>query len=258
MLGMAKTSSPSEPFTPVAVRARHDGWSPQRQHDFIAALAESGCVAEACAAVGMSAMSAYRLRARPDASTFRQAWDVALDYAVRRLGDAAFSRALHGVPRPIFYKGEQVGEYRHHDERLTMFLLRYRDPVRYGAWLDGYEARRHPDGAGIVLAHALNAVCDAAHGEAPAPESRDGDEYCAPEELAARLPRPIAEGPAPPVNAPCPDYDGPEELRDLFEHIRAVGLARDRAEFDNDPATDDWRAPLPVRRSRRRSKGDPS
>ena len=46
------------------------------------------------------------------------------------------SRALHGVPRPIFYKGEQVGEWRHYDERLTMFLLRTRRPDRYGRWIE--------------------------------------------------------------------------------------------------------------------------
>lgn len=40
------------------------------------------------------------------------------------------------MPRPLFYKGEQVGEWREYDERLTMFLLRYRRPARYGAWLD--------------------------------------------------------------------------------------------------------------------------
>ena len=33
--------------------------------------------------------------------------------------------------RPVYYKGEQVGEWRHHDERLTMFLLRYRRAHRY-------------------------------------------------------------------------------------------------------------------------------
>jgi hypothetical protein len=39
---------------------------------------------------------------------------------------------LKGVDRPIFYQGEQVGEYRHYDERLTMFLLRSYRPERYG------------------------------------------------------------------------------------------------------------------------------
>lgn len=116
-------------FEPVPTRARHDGWTPQKQHDFILALAACACVVEAAASVGMTAKSAYRLRARPDASAFRQAWDIALDFAIRRLGEQALSRALNGVTRPIFYQGEQVGERVHYDERLTMFLLRTRDPV---------------------------------------------------------------------------------------------------------------------------------
>ncbi len=59
-----------------------------------------------------------------------------LDAGVRRLAEATFSRALHGVARPVYYQGEQIGERRYYDERLAMFLLRYRDPFRYGAWND--------------------------------------------------------------------------------------------------------------------------
>ena len=143
------------PFTPVATRARHDGWTAPRQVEFIEALAECACVEEACKRVGMSATSAYALRRRLDAAGFRQAWDHALDYGIRRLSDAAFSRALNGVAQPVFYKGEQVGERRRFDERLTMFLLRYRDPTRYGAWLDQREAVRHPEGASLTLARSL-------------------------------------------------------------------------------------------------------
>ena len=57
-----------------------------------------------------------------------------------------------------FYQGEQIGERRYYDERLTMFLLRYRDPVRYGAWLDGMEHQRHPDGAALTLSQAIDRV----------------------------------------------------------------------------------------------------
>jgi hypothetical protein len=67
-----RNPAPSQPPSPPA---RHDGWTPDKQHDFIAALAESGCVREACAAIGMSPKSAYKLRARADASVFRQAWE---------------------------------------------------------------------------------------------------------------------------------------------------------------------------------------
>lgn len=229
-------------FNAAATRSRHDGWTPERQHDFIQALAESACIAEACGAVGMSPSSAYRLRALPAASAFRQAWDIALDYAIRRLGDAALARALHGVARPVYYKGEQIGERRYFDEKLTMFLLRTRDPVRYGRWLDGMEARRHPDGAGIVLAHALNAVVDAGHGvgdwagDPPEPaRDGDGDDHAARDNPArawasdtppAQMPRALDQGPpdAPRPPAPEPplddDDDLPEPLRDLLHAIR--------------------------------------
>jgi hypothetical protein len=126
-----KHSGAVAPFEPVPVAARSDGWTPEKQTGFIEALGESGCVAAAAVAVGMSRESAYRLRARPDAAPFRQAWEAALDYAYHRLGEAALDRALNGVPVPIFYKGEQVGERRHFDERLTQYLLRVRDPVRH-------------------------------------------------------------------------------------------------------------------------------
>jgi hypothetical protein len=40
------------------------------------------------------------------------------------------------VPVPHYYKGELVGEHRRYDERLTQFLLRYRDPLRYAKSLE--------------------------------------------------------------------------------------------------------------------------
>ncbi|ODU20708.1 MAG: hypothetical protein ABS87_09270 [Sphingomonas sp. SCN 67-18] len=165
---------PSRPaFTPAAPRARHDGWTPEKQVAFIDALAESGCVAEACARVGQSPSTAYRLRRRVDAYSFRAAWDAALDYAIRRLSDAAFSRALHGVARPVFFQGEQVGERRYYDERLTMFLLRYRDPDRYGMWLDRREPRRRPDAQAIMLDRWTDHVAeDAWNADAGAPVIR--------------------------------------------------------------------------------------
>lgn len=117
------TSKPPRPakrpvklFTPVSTRARHDGWTAQRQVEFVEALAECACVDAACKRVGMSASSAFALHRRLDAAGFLQAWDHALDYGIRRLSDAAFSRALNGVVQSLFYKGEQVGERRRFDE----------------------------------------------------------------------------------------------------------------------------------------------
>ena len=69
----------SPEFEPAYPRRRFDGWTAERQEAFILALAESACVADACRAVGMSQRSAYSLRARADAVSFRNAWDTALD-----------------------------------------------------------------------------------------------------------------------------------------------------------------------------------
>ena len=124
------------PFTPVPLRPRHDGWMAQKQVAFIRALAETACVEHACRHVGMTVQSAYRLRRRECGAAFRQAWDGALDYSLQRLEQAAVSRALNGVPRPVFHNGEQVGEWRTYDERLTMFLLRNRRPQRFGRWIE--------------------------------------------------------------------------------------------------------------------------
>ena len=123
-------------FTPVPLRPRHDGWTAEKQIAFIEALAETACVEEACRRVGMSDSAAYRLRRRSCGKQFRLAWDAALDYGLHRLEQAAMSRALNGVARPVFHKGEQVGEWRAYDERLTMFLLRNRRPARYGRWIE--------------------------------------------------------------------------------------------------------------------------
>ena len=148
------------PFDPVQLRFRHDGWTPERQEDFIQALAASGCVEEAARRVGMSATSAYDLRARPEAQSFRLAWEAALDMAMPRMSDAAISRCIHGVPVPHYYKGELVGEHRRYDERLTMWLLRYRDPVRYGKWLDRMEFSQHPEGRARTLRDRLIELID--------------------------------------------------------------------------------------------------
>jgi hypothetical protein len=57
-------------FTPVPLRCRRDGWTPTRQSAFIAALAERGCIDEACRTVGLSQQGAYRLRAHIGADSF--------------------------------------------------------------------------------------------------------------------------------------------------------------------------------------------
>ena len=91
--------SSEQNFTPVPVAPRADGWTAERQRLFIRTLSETACVADACDAVAMSRRSAYRLRARPDAFGFADAWDQALRLGAQRLVDVAIERALNGVTR---------------------------------------------------------------------------------------------------------------------------------------------------------------
>ena len=137
-------NKPNITFTSVPLRARRDGWTAEKQFAFIEALAETGIVEEACARVGMSDTAAYNLRLRPSGASFRRAWEAAMDYSLHLVEQDAFTRSRRGVARPIFYKGEQVGEWRHYDERLTMFMLRTHRPKRYG-WIDPAPALDDPD-----------------------------------------------------------------------------------------------------------------
>jgi len=111
---------------------RHDGWTPERQRDFIAELARIGVVAAAARAAGMSPKSAYALLKRAGAqSGFARAGDAALREGRARALDTAIGRALYGVAVPIFYRGRQVGERRRYNDALLMTALRTGDPARY-------------------------------------------------------------------------------------------------------------------------------
>ena len=60
---IAKEARPPLPdFTPVPRKYRHDGWTPERQKAFIAALADTGSVSRAAAMVNMAQTNCYTLR----------------------------------------------------------------------------------------------------------------------------------------------------------------------------------------------------
>lgn len=161
------------PFAPVPLRARRDGWTPARQHAFVAALRETRCVTAAAGAVGMSWQSAYRLRARADAASFAAAWDAAV--ARPELPDDFTGRAMGGIATPIMYRGRQVGERRRFDNRLALYILRLRCPDRYGTAPD--HAGAAPTDRGAAYAEAIARLeADLATGSAPGDErdSRGG------------------------------------------------------------------------------------
>ena len=78
-------------FEPVPRKCeRRDGWTADRQRDFVALLAVTGCRNRAAHAVGLTARGAYQLRRYAGAEGFIRAWDGAL----------AFHEAWSAPPRP--------------------------------------------------------------------------------------------------------------------------------------------------------------
>jgi len=121
-------------WVPVLRRPRSDGWTPQRQTEFIAALADCGVVEQVASVVNMSVKSCYRLRRAPGAGNFAAAWDAAIHNASKRLLDVAFDRAINGSDEPVFDKeGRRVGRRMKTNDRLLMFLLRAYMPDRFRA-----------------------------------------------------------------------------------------------------------------------------
>lgn len=89
--------SPALAGAPPAPLRAH--WTPARQRIFLAALAETGSIARAARAAGMSRSSAHRLRARLAGTPFDRAWSQALALNARRLADP-FAAAPRARPAP--------------------------------------------------------------------------------------------------------------------------------------------------------------
>lgn len=121
----AEARPPLPDFTPVPRKYRHDGWTPERQKAFIAALADTGSVSRAAAMVNMAQANCYTLRRAAGAESFRRAWAAALDFGVARLKDIAFERAIDGYLVPVFVAGKLMGFRRKHNDALLMFCLRH-------------------------------------------------------------------------------------------------------------------------------------
>src|SRR6218665_2931691 len=121
-------------FTQVPVRARHDGWSPERQTAFIHRLALCGSVSTSARAVGKSRKSVYHLRHRPPPESFAAAGAAALGMGRSRQLDLAIERSIAGEVRPYFYQGRKCGETIRYNDSLALAVLKL--------------LRRDPDGRG--------------------------------------------------------------------------------------------------------------
>lgn len=103
--------------------------TPERLTAFCAALSETCNVGKACAAVGISRMTAYNWR--QDMPEFAAAWDHAMKVGVTALEDEAHRRAFEGNEEPVFHLGVRTDTMRKYSDTLAIFLLKAHDPEKY-------------------------------------------------------------------------------------------------------------------------------
>src|SRR5690242_1041591 len=120
-------------FDTAPTRKCHAGWTSERQRRFIEHLAVTGNVGEACAVVGVSSSSAYRLKNKAGAESFSRAWDAAMRQSTTRMGAIAVDRALNGRVERFYKDGELVMERRMPSDYLLTWLLSRLNPAQFGS-----------------------------------------------------------------------------------------------------------------------------
>jgi hypothetical protein len=129
-------------FEPVPRRARADGWSPEHQRAFIAALAITGSPARAARSIGKHAFGAESLRKARGGREFSESWDAAMYIAHERelsrlhghltdlneKTEAAYAQDRSGAPIPGYDDDDDdeeagVREYEEARERIRKRLL---------------------------------------------------------------------------------------------------------------------------------------
>jgi|SRR5262245_24976732 len=104
--------------------------TPQKKAAFLTALAACGNVRQAARTIHAAPDTVYAHRKTDPA--FAEAWEQALHAAMDIvLEPEAIRRAVQGVERAVFHRGEQVGVQREYSDTLLIFLLKGWKPDRY-------------------------------------------------------------------------------------------------------------------------------
>ncbi len=117
------------PADPDAPRQRHDAFTDARKHDFLTALMKTGCILDACRAVGISPKTVYRHQ--DSDPRFAAHCRTAQKMSGTPLELTAWTRAVEGVERE-FACGGQVYTRRIYSDSLLRLLLQGSNPKKYG------------------------------------------------------------------------------------------------------------------------------
>jgi hypothetical protein len=100
-----------------------------KKRAFLAAYAEIGNITRAAELANISRQSHYEwLRDDPNYPALFRSAD---EQASERLEQEARRRAVEGVEKPVFHKGEVCGTIREYSDTLLIFLLKGAKPEKY-------------------------------------------------------------------------------------------------------------------------------
>ena len=117
---------PGEPFMFVTQLAE----SPQWAEPFLHHLARHGLITKAAAAVGTTKKQVRMLMEQ--SIEFEAAVEEALETATDEIELAARNRAVHGVEKSIFYKGEECGVETVYSDSLAALFLKAKRRGQFG------------------------------------------------------------------------------------------------------------------------------
>jgi|SRR5215213_2566501 len=103
--------------------------TPEKYEKFLNTLRRTANVSRACKAEGIGRATAYEWRETDKA--FAARWDEAVEEGLDTLEQEARRRALKGVRRAHFYKGEIIGWEKEYSDTLLIFLLKGGRPEKY-------------------------------------------------------------------------------------------------------------------------------
>jgi hypothetical protein len=101
---------------------------------FISALSVHGNVTVAADQTGITRQWAYNVRNSDEA--FKAEWDAALEEASDRIEYAAYTRAVDGLEKGIYYKGDKVDTEREYSDTLMAMMLKGTKPEKYRERID--------------------------------------------------------------------------------------------------------------------------
>ncbi len=118
--------------------------TPHTREKFLEKLKETANVSLAADLVGINRIRAYQLKKKD--KEFSDLWDEAIEIGTDMLEYKARIRAMDGVKRPVFYKGEECGYITEYSDRLMETLLAAHRPGKYNRSMVDL-----PQGAEIII-----------------------------------------------------------------------------------------------------------